>query len=89
MSAHLLLAAGDPVEADLVQASGLDLVDAVDDDGGHHGGGVGRVVRQVPAPAMRSLVGRLLGRASGDTGKRNLVTTFSWRPSIPTLISRT
>ena len=55
MSAYLLLAAGDPVEADLVQAAGVELVDAVDDDGGHHGRGARHVVRQLAAAAQCGL----------------------------------
>ena len=69
---HLFLTSRDPVEADFREAPGLDLVDAVDNEGRDHGGGVGRVVSQLPAPGHRRLAGGLLSRAGGDTGQGDL-----------------
>ena len=65
---HLLLTPRDPVEADLIEAPGLDLIDAVDDEGGDHGGGVGSEVSQLPTSGHQSLAGGLLSRSGGDTG---------------------
>ena len=88
MFTHLLLAAGDPVEADLVQAAGVELVDTVDDDGGHHGRGARHVVRQLPAAAQRGLAWGSLSGSSRDTGQGDLLPALrvTHCPALPAFV---
>ena len=73
----LFLTPRDPVETDLVETPGLDLIDAVNNEGRDHGGGVWRVVSQLAAPGHRRLAGSLLGRSGGDTGQGDLEHCYS------------
>jgi hypothetical protein len=68
----LLCLPTDPVEANTVQTTPLNLIDAVDYDGGHSGDGVGAEGSEVKVLNLLSL----RGGSTGDTGKGSLTATL-------------
>ena len=62
----------DPVEANTVQTTPLNLIDTVDNDGGHSGDGVGTEGSEVKVLDLLPL----RGGSTGDTGKGSFTATF-------------
>ena len=89
-SLHLGLGPGHSVKSHLAQAAGLDLVDAVDDEGGDHGGSLGREVGQLGSSDQGGLAGSLLGGADRDAGEGHQVSTLRMTHglALPALVTR-
>ena len=89
-STDLRLRSRNSVDADLAQTAGLDLVEAVDDDGGNHRGGERGEVGQVSSSVEGGPAGSLVSRAHRDTGHGQEVSTVRVTdgPTLPALVTR-